>query len=91
MKTMSKTQPTAEGLIGLFGHTYVPDKDGDEGDLMIQYQFEVIRKLEPERYVIQYFGWLDGRPDQCRRDDRGRAAGTNRQAVRNAGQLALGL
>ena len=52
-------EPQPEGLIGLFGHTYVPDPDDPQAS-MIQFQFEIIRKLEGARYVIQYFSFFDG-------------------------------
>jgi len=61
MKSRPKQIPSVEGLIGLFGHTYIADpKNTDEQ--MIQYQFQIIRKLEPDRYIIQYFSFLDGSP-----------------------------
>jgi hypothetical protein len=31
---------------------------------MIQYQFQIIRKMEGDRYVFQYFSFLDGSPTQ---------------------------
>jgi hypothetical protein len=31
---------------------------------MIQYQFEIIRELKGDRYVVQLFGWLDGDPTE---------------------------
>jgi hypothetical protein len=48
-----------EGLIGLFGHAYVADEHVGR---TIQYQFEIIRRMEGDRYVIQYFSFLDGSP-----------------------------
>jgi hypothetical protein len=48
-----------DGLIGLFGHTYIDDPDKPSVK-MIQFQFRIIRKMEGDRYVIQYFSWLDG-------------------------------
>lgn len=42
------------GLIGLYGHTFV---NGE-----VQYQFQIIRSLKGDRYVIQYFSFLDGSP-----------------------------
>ena len=66
---MSKPKPTRKarhtGLIGLFGHTYVPDGDSPNGDdTMIQYQFEIIREIKGDRYVVQLFGWFDGDPTE---------------------------
>jgi hypothetical protein len=58
-----KKPPAEEGLIGLFGHTYIADPD-DADERMIQYQFRVFRKLDAERYLIQYFSFLDGSPTQ---------------------------
>jgi hypothetical protein len=56
-KPKPATKP--EGLIGFFGHTYIPDpKDPDT--IMIESQFEIIRTMDDARYVIQYFSWMDG-------------------------------
>jgi hypothetical protein len=60
MKTKSMTVE-AEGLIGLFGHTYIPDPQNAER-LALQYQFKIIRKMEGNRYVVQYFSFMDGDP-----------------------------
>lgn len=46
-----------EGLVGFFGHTY---KTGEPK--MLEYQFRIIRRLGYDRYVIQYFSFLDGGP-----------------------------
>jgi hypothetical protein len=54
-------QKQREGLIGLFGHTYVADPD-DADAQTIQYQFEVVRHMEGGRYVVQLFSFLDGSP-----------------------------
>ena len=60
-----KRKPTTEevpsGLIGLFGHAYISDPD-HPSEQMIQYQFRVIRKMEGDRYVVQYFSFQDGSP-----------------------------
>jgi hypothetical protein len=42
------------GLVGLFGH--LRDEDGK-----IQYQFQVLRPVGQDRYLIQFFSWIDGR------------------------------
>jgi hypothetical protein len=55
--------PPPEGLIGFFGHTLIPDPDQSMSDRkMIEYQFEILRKMEGARYVIQYFSFMDGTP-----------------------------
>jgi len=63
-KQMKKklTKPVMNGLIGLFGHTYITDPD-DADAVMIQYQYQIIRKMEGDCYVIQYFSFLDGSPN----------------------------
>ena len=50
-----------EGLIGLFGHFWIDDPE-NAGERMIQFIFRIIRKLEGERYVVQYYSYLDGGP-----------------------------
>jgi hypothetical protein len=45
-----------QGLIGLLGHTFTEQ----DGARRIQYQFEIIRRLPPDRYVVQLFSWFDG-------------------------------
>ena len=58
---MSARKPPAkqqEGLIGYFGHTYTVF----EGKRMIQYQFRIVRKMDDNRYVIQFYSFLDGCP-----------------------------
>lgn len=64
MTTTKKTKIArrSKGLIGLFGHTYVPDLDAGGDATMIQYQFEIIRTMEGARYVVQLFSWIDGSP-----------------------------
>jgi hypothetical protein len=47
------------GLIGLFGHTFAIDETGDKS---VQFQFEIIRRLPPDRWVVQHFSFMDGRP-----------------------------
>jgi hypothetical protein len=41
------------GLVGLFGHTR-----NDDGS--INWQFEIIGKINDDTYTIQLFSWLDG-------------------------------
>jgi hypothetical protein len=50
------TGPKPTGLIGLFGHTYV--------DQVIDHQFEIIREIKGDRYVVQLFSWADGEPTE---------------------------
>jgi hypothetical protein len=45
-----------QGLIGLLGHTFTEQ----DGARRIKYQFEIIRRLPPDRYIVQLFSWLDG-------------------------------
>jgi hypothetical protein len=52
-----------QGLIGLFGHSYVDDADHPSGR-SIEYQFQIVRRLDGDRHVIQYFSFLDGSPSQ---------------------------
>jgi hypothetical protein len=49
-----------EGLIGLFGHTYVQHEDYKG----VQYQFQIIHKMEGARYIVQYFSFMDGSPTE---------------------------
>ncbi|MBR1200024.1 hypothetical protein JQ574_28940 [Bradyrhizobium sp. AUGA SZCCT0158] len=48
----------AAGFVGLFGHTL---KRG-----AINWQFEVVRRDERDRYAVQLFSWVDGSPTHCR-------------------------
>ena len=59
---MTKTKRRGQGLLDLFGHTHVSDPEGADGDRMIQYQFKIIRRMHGDRYVIQYFSFMDGTP-----------------------------
>jgi len=52
-----------EGLIDLFGHTYIPDQEDPEHQV-IQNQFQIIRRMRGDRYVVQLFSWLDGGPTE---------------------------
>jgi hypothetical protein len=66
-KPMSRKKippPPPEGLVGLFGHTLVPDTQSgrQDGGKEIQFQFQIIRRMDAERWVVQYFSFLDGRP-----------------------------
>lgn len=62
-KAEQKAKQQPEGMIGLFGHTYVVDPDNADST-MIQYQFQIIRKMDGDRYVVQYFSFMDGSPTQ---------------------------
>jgi hypothetical protein len=55
-------QHEPEGLVGFFGHTYIPDPD-DADQKVLQYQFRIIRKMDATRYVIQYYSAWDGSPN----------------------------
>ena len=60
----NKSQPPPEeGLIGLFGHTYVLTEDVPDRKT-IEYQFKIIRELSGARYVVQLFSFADGRPTE---------------------------
>jgi hypothetical protein len=61
--SMKKPTPRKTGLIGLFGHTYVPDQK-EPDTKVIQYQFEIIRRMSPDRWVVQLFSFMDGRPTE---------------------------
>ena len=62
-KASMKAKDNNSGLIGLFGHTYIDDREAP-GETMIEYQFKIIRKMEGDRYVFQYFSFLDGEPTE---------------------------
>jgi hypothetical protein len=55
-KRQRQTAKQPEGLVGFFGHTYIPDPD-DADSKVIQYQFQIIRKMDETRYVFQYFSF----------------------------------
>lgn len=57
----AKPEPPEEGLVGLFGHTLVPIEEVP-GRKEIQFQFKIIRKLEGQRYLVQYFSYMTGGP-----------------------------
>lgn len=61
-RTATKPKRRGQGLLDLFGHTYVPDPEGTDGALVIQYQFKIIRGMKGDRYVVQYFSFWDGTP-----------------------------
>jgi hypothetical protein len=42
--SVEKVTKRTTGLIGLFGHTYVPDED-NPGNKTIEYQFQIIRRV----------------------------------------------
>jgi hypothetical protein len=52
------TAAPEDGLLGLYGHTYIDD----EGARRVQYQFQIIRKAPGDRYVVQYFSFMDSEP-----------------------------
>jgi hypothetical protein len=62
-KAKQAKQPRPEGLIGLYGHTYIVDPH-DRDERMIRYQFQIIRRMGASRYVFQYFSFIDGSPTQ---------------------------
>jgi hypothetical protein len=47
-----------DGLVGFYGHTF------ENGS--IQYQFEILRKLDGARHVIQLFNFWDGTASQIK-------------------------
>lgn len=48
------------GLVGMFGHTYVPSETGPN----LKYQFFVIRRVSETRFAVQLFSWIDGSPTE---------------------------
>jgi hypothetical protein len=60
-----QTVKRTTGLIGIMGHTYIADEN-HPGEKEIQYQFEIIRKLDGGRWLCQLFSFLDGRPTEVR-------------------------
>ena len=52
---------SAAGLSGYFGHTFVADENGHR---RVQYQFRVLRRLPPRRWICQMFSFLDGTPNK---------------------------
>jgi hypothetical protein len=61
MVTGIKSSAEVIGLTGLLGHTYIPDPN-NPNKTVIQYQFEIVRPVPPERWLVQLFSWMDGRP-----------------------------
>ena len=61
MKRKKAEAQAEEGLIGLFGHTYIPDPEDPE-EKMIQFQFKILRRMHGDRYVVQLFSFMDGGP-----------------------------
>lgn len=51
-----------KGLIGLFGHTYAEAEENPDWGPVVQRQFEIIREVKRDRYLVQYFSWIDGSP-----------------------------
>ena len=49
------------GLSGYFGHTFITDENGHK---RIQYQFRVVRRLPPGRWIVQFFSFWDGTPNK---------------------------
>ena len=45
-----------EGLVGFYGHTYVTR----DGKRQLQFQFRVVRALPPDRWVVQFYSFMDG-------------------------------
>jgi hypothetical protein len=63
MKSNKTAKSEPQGLIGLFGHTHVLDNDENSataGKKVIQYQFEIVRQMDDNRYIVQLFSFLDG-------------------------------
>ena len=52
---------SSAGLSGYFGHTFVVDENGHR---RVQYQFRVLRRLPPRRWICQMFSFLDGTPNK---------------------------
>ena len=48
-------------MVGFFGHTLI---EHEQKRKTIQYQFQIIRPLPPDRWVVQYFSFLDGSPTE---------------------------
>jgi hypothetical protein len=54
---------SSAGLSGYFGHTLVRDQNGHQ---RVQYQFRILRRLPPGRWVVQLFSFWDVTPTQLR-------------------------
>jgi hypothetical protein len=51
-----QAQPVAEdGLIGRFGHKCTQSTG------KLHFQFRIVRKLTGQRYIVQFYSWVDGR------------------------------
>jgi hypothetical protein len=59
MATKSKT--ANEGLVGFFGHLYEPDPECPE-HMMINRQFRIVRRMDAERWAVQFLSFLTGEP-----------------------------
>lgn len=55
--------PTAVGLAGFFGHVLEPDPNHPD-QMMVNYQFRVLRPMDAERWVVQFYSFLDGTPNR---------------------------
>jgi hypothetical protein len=51
-RAMSKT---ADGLIGLFGHTFKEEHE-------LEWQFRIERPASEDAYLVQLYSWVDGGP-----------------------------
>jgi hypothetical protein len=63
---MKERKPSTknDSLVGLYGHTFIIDEQ-DIDKKMIQYQFQIIRRVPPDRWLVQLFSFVDGRPTQA--------------------------
>lgn len=52
---------SSPGLGGYFGHTFVRDESGRK---RVEYQFRILRRLPPGRWVVQLFSFWDGAPNK---------------------------
>lgn len=59
-RAAKKKTTNDEGLIGLFGHTYVEEPGKDRPQ--IAWQFQIIRELKGDRYIVQLYSWWDTGP-----------------------------
>lgn len=58
--TASARPKSSPGLSGFFGPTFVRDEHGHK---RIEYQFRVVRRLPPRRWIVQLYSFLDGTPN----------------------------
>jgi hypothetical protein len=52
---------SSAGLSGYFGHTFVADENGHR---RVQYQFRILRRLPPRRWIVEMYSFLDGTPNK---------------------------